>query len=160
LTEIQSRLLDLGSAIATPLSSGNDSKVARAAFPQASVAQLEAWLDALDARLPALRNFILPGGGLAAASLHAARAVARRAERAVVPLVRAKQADAVVVVYLNRLSDYLFVAARTAVRPGAQGGWLGAHMLRRCSASPTDPPPIQSQAIAAGAPEVIYRKAG
>ena len=81
LTEVQSRLLDLGSAIATPLCSGNDSKVARAAFPQASVAQLEAWLDALDARLPALRNFILPGGGLAAASLHAARAAARSRPR-------------------------------------------------------------------------------
>ena len=134
LTEIQSRLLDLGSAIATPLSSGDDSKVARTAFPQASVAQLEAWLDALDARLPALRNFILPGGGLAAASLHAARAVARRAERAVVPLVRAKQADAVVVVYLNRLSDYLFVAARTAVRPWERGGVAGsahAALVRR-----------------------------
>lgn len=112
-------MLDVGSAVATPQHSSSASKAARASFQAAgtAVAQLEQWLDTLDARLPPLRNFILPGGGVAAASLHAARAVARRAERSVVPLVRDGHVDAAVGVYLNRLSDYLFVAARTAVRP-------------------------------------------
>ena len=66
------------------------------------------------AQLPPLRNFILPGGGLAAASLHVARSVCRRAERAVVPLVRDGECESAAAMYLNRLSDYLFVAARYA----------------------------------------------
>ena len=78
----------------------------------ASTAELEQWIDALDAELPPLRNFILPGGGLAAASLHVARSVCRRAERSIVPLVLDGECEDAASIYLNRLSDYLFVAAR------------------------------------------------
>ena len=69
-------------------------------------------MDAMDTELPPLKNFILPGGGVAASSLHVARAVCRRAERSVVPLVLDEECDPAAQIYLNRLSDYLFTAAR------------------------------------------------
>lgn len=114
LEVIMSRLLDVGSAVATPISSSPEHKLARVQFPTEATAQLESWLDALDDQLPALRNFILPSGGQTAAHLHMARSVCRRAERSVVPLVRGEAVDPEVGVYLNRLSDYLFTAARFA----------------------------------------------
>ena len=121
LAETQSRLLDVGSAIATPEGSSRPDQLARARFASAPcTAALERWIDALDARLPPLRNFILPSGGLAASQLHVARSVCRRAERAAFALVRERELDAGVAVYLNRLSDYLFMAARAASR--AAGG--------------------------------------
>jgi cob(I)alamin adenosyltransferase len=120
LAEVQSRLLDVGSAVATPPEGASAAKVQRTRFGAAAVARLEAAVDALDAALPPLRAFILPSGGRAAAALHAARSVCRRAERAVVPLVRAGDVEADVGAYLNRLSDYLFAAARTAVRARAR----------------------------------------
>jgi len=103
----------VGSAVATP-SSASAVKAARARFGAEATAALEAWIDSLDSRLPPLTAFILPSGGRAAAALHVARAVCRRAERAVVPLAR-DGGERDVAVFLNRLSDYLFVAARTAV---------------------------------------------
>lgn len=112
LEEIQSRLLDVGSAVATPADSSSQSKLARVAFPSSATAEVEGWLDGLDDQLPPLRNFILPSGGKAASHLHMARSVCRRAERSVVPLVRAELVDLEVGKYLNRLSDYLFTAAR------------------------------------------------
>ena len=113
---MQSRLLDVGSAVATPPGSASAAKLQRTRFGAAAVTRLEAAVDALDAALPPLRAFILPSGGRAGAALHAARSVCRRAERAVVPLVRAGEVEPDVGAYLNRLSDYLFAAARTAVR--------------------------------------------
>ena len=91
---------------------------------------LERWIDALDARLPKLTSFLLVSGGKASVFLHQARVVCRRAERRCVPLVRAGAVPDVVRVYLNRLSDYMFTAARFAamdssVRPricGCEGG--------------------------------------
>ena len=114
LCEVQSRLLDLGSAVATPRSQSSEKRLERTSFDANgdSTLQLEQWIDTLDAELPPLRNFILPGGGGAAASLHVARAVCRRAERSVVPLVLEGECDGAAQVYLNRLSDYLFTAAR------------------------------------------------
>ena len=114
LGKVQSRLLDLGSAIATPLGQSSEKRLARVAFDDSgtSTTQLEQWMDAMDAELPELRNFILPGGGVPAASLHVARVVCRRAERSVVPLVLEGDCEEAAAVYLNRLSDYLFVAAR------------------------------------------------
>lgn len=80
------------------------------------VEQLEAWIDEWNGELEPLTSFILPGGDLAAAQLHVARTVCRRAERAVVALSRAEPVGAQVVPFLNRLSDLLFVAARYQAR--------------------------------------------
>lgn len=79
---------------------------------QRHVAQLEAWIDEWNANLEPLRSFVLPGGDPAAAHLHVARTVCRRAERLVVALAREEPVGPQVVPYLNRLSDLLFVAAR------------------------------------------------
>lgn len=112
LEVIQSRLLDVGSAVATPISSSSEAKLKRTKFDGGSTVQLEGWIDDMDAHLPALTNFILPSGGQASAFLHQARSICRRAERSVVPLTREANVDEQVAVYLNRLSDYLFTAAR------------------------------------------------
>lgn len=116
LDQIQSELFDLGSAVATPLSSSSEARQRRARFEgaQESVTALEGWIDEMELELPPLRNFILPSGGPISSRLHVARAVCRRAERAVVLLVRGGECESEVGIYLNRLSDYLFVAARYA----------------------------------------------
>ncbi|MCL4318562.1 MAG: cob(I)yrinic acid a,c-diamide adenosyltransferase [Firmicutes bacterium] len=77
-----------------------------------AVLTLEGWIDQLEEHLPALKQFILPGGDPAAASLHQARTVVRRAERRMVALVSEEESFASHLKYLNRLSDFLFVAAR------------------------------------------------
>ena len=121
LDAVQSRLLDIGSALATPVSCSTEARLQRAKFDEGgrSTNELEAWMDALDAQLPPLRNFILPSGGAASASLHLARAICRRAERAVWPLCLDGECDGSTAQYLNRLSDYLFVSARyVAMRSG------------------------------------------
>ncbi|KAG6579993.1 ATP:cob(I)alamin adenosyltransferase [Phytophthora cinnamomi] len=123
LEQIQSRLFDLGACVATPLTSASETKQRRTGvFDEANVTQLERWIDEMDAELPSLKCFILPsGGGLASTHLHVARAVCRRAERSVVPLVAAGDVDGVVQRYLNRLSDFLFVSARfAAVKEGKE----------------------------------------
>jgi cob(I)alamin adenosyltransferase len=86
--------------------------VSKAFIVDADIVRLEALIDRLETELPPLRRFVLPGGSSAGAALHAARTVCRRAERRVVGLEPA--ADAIVVRYLNRLSDLLFVMARVA----------------------------------------------
>eukprot|EP00013_Stygamoeba_regulata_P028630 CAMPEP_0177663756 /NCGR_PEP_ID=MMETSP0447-20121125/20096_1 /TAXON_ID=0 /ORGANISM="Stygamoeba regulata, Strain BSH-02190019" /LENGTH=280 /DNA_ID=CAMNT_0019169615 /DNA_START=64 /DNA_END=906 /DNA_ORIENTATION=+ len=106
--EIQSRLLDLGSSVATPSSSANVAQLERVHFDPKHVEVLENWIDALTEELPPLRNFILPSGGKASSSFHVARAVCRRAERS---LLLCESPDPLRH-YLNRLSDYLFTAAR------------------------------------------------
>jgi ATP:cob(I)alamin adenosyltransferase len=112
LEEIQSRLFDVGASVATPRSSSGQTKIHRAAFDPSNVTLLENWIDEMDTFLEPLRNFILPsGGGLCSCHLHVARAVCRRAERRVVS-IGAEDIDPVVVQYMNRLSDFLFVAAR------------------------------------------------
>lgn len=102
LATIQSRLLDMGAAIATPVQTSSESKLERTRFDHGHVEKLERWVDELDQRLPPLKNFILPSGGLCSAHLHVARTVCRRAERAVIPLVQSGQVDPEVGVYLNR----------------------------------------------------------
>ncbi|RMF19015.1 MAG: cob(I)yrinic acid a,c-diamide adenosyltransferase [Gammaproteobacteria bacterium] len=104
LERIQNDLFDLGGALCLP---GTDN------FPASHVARLERWLDDLNENLPPLKNFILPGGQPVAAQMFLARAVCRRAERTVALLGADKDTPAVLQAYLNRLSDYLFVAART-----------------------------------------------
>jgi cob(I)alamin adenosyltransferase len=105
LSAIQSDLFDIGAHLAAP---GNDRF---AGVEPRRIEELERAIDAMESELPPLTSFIIPGGSLAAAQLHVARTVCRRAERRVVALE-----DTATVAYLNRLSDYLFVAARYANR--------------------------------------------
>lgn len=90
-------------------------RVTKMVVGEAEVGRLEDWIDLLEAELAPLRRFILPGGAPAGAALHAARTVCRRAERRVVAL-GAGEVDGVLLAYLNRLSDFLFVAARAVNR--------------------------------------------
>jgi cob(I)alamin adenosyltransferase len=110
LAEIQNDLFVVGCEIIAPDSSGAGSSLPR--LPAERCLALERTIDDLDARLPPLNNFIVPGGSLAAAHLHAARAVCRRAERRAVALNRIEQDGDTVCIYLNRLSDLLFILAR------------------------------------------------
>jgi cob(I)alamin adenosyltransferase len=115
LRAVQSDLFVLGSHLASP---SNDSGAAASLPPlDESVAdRLEAEIDAAEANLSPLRQFILPGGSEASARLHLARTVCRRAERLAVSLAAHAPVPAVAVRYLNRLSDWLFVMARRANR--------------------------------------------
>lgn len=113
---IQSRLLDVGSAVATPIPTSSSHKLQRTAFPADATVSLEGWIDSWSAELPPLTNFILPSGGLASSFLHMARAVCRRAERSVVSLVDEKLVESEVAIFLNRLSDYLFTVARVCAK--------------------------------------------
>ncbi|MFM2308170.1 MAG: hypothetical protein RLY87_290 [Chloroflexota bacterium] len=109
LQAIQNQLFVVGSDLATPGDAANIPRVTTA-----DVESLEQAIDALEATLPALTQFILPGGSMVAAQLHLARTICRRAERYVVTLAREEACSAVIGIYLNRLSDFLFVAARAA----------------------------------------------
>jgi len=109
--DIQKELFALGADIATP----PDVKAPGVRRIQpADAGHLEKAIDTYDARLEPLRNFILPGGSSAAAKIHLSRTVCRRAERAVVRLAHADEVGQGCIVYLNRLSDLLFVLARYA----------------------------------------------
>ncbi|KAI9017669.1 Adenosylcobalamin biosynthesis, ATP:cob(I)alamin adenosyltransferase-like protein [Gaertneriomyces semiglobifer] len=118
LLKIQCLLQDIGSNVATPRGNANQARLARTEFDSAGAltSELERWIDELDAQLPPLKNFILPSGGRASSALHVARSVCRRAERRVVPLVQEGFADESTGKYLNRLSDFLFAAARYAAK--------------------------------------------
>jgi len=110
LEAIQQDLFALGSRLADP-SARVAARVTKAAITPAAVERLEQLIDRLDAEVPPLRKFILPGGSLAGAMLHVGRTVCRRAERRVIAL-GAGAVDPILIVYLNRLSDLLFVMAR------------------------------------------------
>ncbi len=116
LEEIMSRMFDVGASVATPLDSSSKAKLGRAHFDASHTPRLERWIDAMDEQLPPLTTFILPSGGKCAAHLHVARTLARRAERHVTPLVKSGSTDPEVGKFLNRLSDYLFMAARFAAK--------------------------------------------
>ncbi len=111
LHDVQHDLFAIGAQLADPRAKVA-SKKAKAAVTEAHVERLEAAIDAREARLPALTAFILSGGSVVGSLLHLARTVCRRAERTVVALGRTTPVDPRVVVYLNRLSDLLFVMAR------------------------------------------------
>jgi len=104
LTAVQNDLFDLGGEICIP---------GRSALWDAHVVELERRIEALREPLPVLKEFVLPGGTRAAAACHLARTVCRRAERSLVALRAGEGASALSVQYLNRLSDVLFLAART-----------------------------------------------
>ncbi len=140
LLEIQQRLFDLGGELAVP---------GQSILDDASVARLERQIAQLNAQLPPLKEFVLPGGGAAAAACHLARAICRRAERRCWALARAAgtagtatartagrvtavrpapaKASAVSLRYLNRLSDFLFVLARIYARATGSGEELWRH---------------------------------
>jgi cob(I)alamin adenosyltransferase len=113
LGRIQNELFDLGADLATPDTEGTRAWALRIVDSQ--VERLEAEIDQLNAALPELKSFVLPGGTPASAALHLARTVCRRAEREAVRLAEAGEAiSGPALRYLNRLSDFLFVAARHA----------------------------------------------
>lgn len=114
LVRVQDELLCVGADLATPTGSK-----ARSALPLVEAAwaeDLERTIDAWEKELPALGEFLLPGPSRAAAALHLARTICRRAERRAVSLHRQAAVSPAVLVYLNRLSDFLFVAARLQAR--------------------------------------------
>jgi len=121
LTVVQNELFDVGADLATPVAGGED----RLRIDESYVARLEGWCDELNAGLPALDSFILPGGTPGAALLHLARTVCRRAERRGWALleVDAEHTNPVAVTYLNRLSDLLFILARIA-NPEGDVRWV------------------------------------
>ncbi len=121
LVRIQHALFDLGGELCIP---------GMEMIHAADVAGLEQTLDHYNADLPRLREFILPGGGQAAAHCHIARTVCRRAERRVVTLARNEDVRPEVMHYLNRLSDLLFVLCRVLARAGSQGEVLWQHEKR------------------------------
>lgn len=113
LARIQNELFDVGADLATP-PAPNEAERPRLRVLDSQVERLEAEIDALNGRLSELTSFVLPGGSPAAAALHLARTVCRRAERATVALADREEVSAAALKYLNRLSDLLFVAARFA----------------------------------------------
>ena len=122
LTRIQNDLFDLGADLATPGSDFAPGEMTLRVVP-GQVAWLEAMIDARNAALPPLTSFILPGGSEAAARVHLARAITRRAERAAVALAAQEPVNPAALAYLNRLSDYLFVLAR-ALNAGRDPLWV------------------------------------
>lgn len=112
LLDIQRDLFVVGTHLADPSTRVETKRGAKAHLDEAKVTQLEQWIDQFEAQLPPLRQFLLPGGSKGGATLHLARTVCRRAERGVVALSQDVDVPPVILIYLNRLSDFLFVAAR------------------------------------------------
>ena len=120
LARIQNELFDLGADLATPLPVGDaaDSEYALRMIPE-QTERLEAEIDALNADMDALTSFVLPGGSPPSAYLHLARTITRRAERTMVALAASEPVNPHALSYINRLSDFLFVAGRWANGQGA-----------------------------------------
>ena len=117
LTAIQNELFDLGADLATP---GEDFAPTEMALRivQPQIDRLELEIDSMNEGLEPLRSFILPGGGGGAAAIHLARAIVRRAERSAIAASQTASLNPLALVYLNRLSDHLFVMARRAASAG------------------------------------------
>jgi cob(I)alamin adenosyltransferase len=110
LARVQNELFDVGADVSVPFGVGDG----RLRVTQPLIDRLESDCDRFNAELPELKSFVLPGGTEAAARIHVARAVCRRAERAVLDAAEQVELNPLVPVYLNRLSDLLFILARTA----------------------------------------------
>jgi cob(I)alamin adenosyltransferase len=117
LERVQNELFDVGADISVPFGIAD-----RLRITQAQIDALEADCDRFNAELPELKSFILPGGSELAARLHIARAVCRRAERDVLDAAEHVELNPLVIAYLNRLSDLLFILAR-ASNPGTEVLW-------------------------------------
>jgi len=122
LVSVQHQLFDLGGELCIP---------GHAAILDDDIDRLESLLDGFNADLEPLKEFILPGGGIAAAHCHLARTIARRAERETVALSRDERVRPQAVRYLNRLSDLLFVLARVLARSSGHGDVLWNHERRK-----------------------------
>jgi cob(I)alamin adenosyltransferase len=125
LTTVQSDLFAIGAHLATHVPEGRP-RPKLPELPDARIDEMEAWMDEADGELPELRSFILPGGTPGGAALHVARTVCRRAERRVIELGAGDDVAPGIVVYLNRLSDLLFMLARleNSHGGGAEQPWL------------------------------------
>jgi cob(I)alamin adenosyltransferase len=122
LTQVQHELFDLGGELCIP---------GMAMIDDADITRLEDVLDQFNEPLPPLKDFILPGGGMAASCCHLARTVCRRAEREVIALGRVESIRPQTQRYLNRLSDLLFVLCRVLARSSGHGEVLWQHERRR-----------------------------
>ena len=120
LERIQNDLFDLGADLSVPLA---DERRERLRISEEHVGRLEELCDLVNARLEPLRSFVLPGGTEAAALLHVARTVCRRAERRAVALAAADSVNPLAIAYLNRLSDFLFILARAANSDAPEPLW-------------------------------------
>ncbi|HEY6583444.1 MAG TPA: cob(I)yrinic acid a,c-diamide adenosyltransferase [Gaiellaceae bacterium] len=118
LERVQNELFDIGADVSVPFGIADRLRVS-----QLQVDALEADCDRFNAELPELKSFVLPGGSEAAARIHVARAVCRRAERAVLDAAEQVELNPLVPIYLNRLSDLLFILARTANLGGPEPLW-------------------------------------
>ncbi|MBD5204916.1 MAG: cob(I)yrinic acid a,c-diamide adenosyltransferase [Bacteroidales bacterium] len=110
LLEVQNELFNIGCYLATEVPAGSEPKCK--SLEGDTIPRLEGWIDRLDEQTPKIRAFVLPGGAQLAAFAHVARTVCRRAERRVMDLADTSYVDPMVIKYINRLSDYLFIAAR------------------------------------------------
>lgn len=113
LKQIQAELFAIGAHLATVVETGKP-RPKLPDLPVNAISRMEQSIDAAEAEMPSLKSFILPGGSEAGAALHFARTVCRRAERSVVALSEVEPVDAQLMIYLNRLSDFLFELARLA----------------------------------------------
>jgi cob(I)alamin adenosyltransferase len=110
--DLQSRLFDIGADLATPEGAKHEAKILRIGDEQ--VAEVERWIDEIDAGSPPMKSFVMPGGTELAARLHLARTICRRAERAMIHLRNSEPVSPGAIVYVNRVSDMLFAMARRA----------------------------------------------
>jgi cob(I)alamin adenosyltransferase len=118
LERVQNELFDVGADLSVPFGIADRLRVT-----PAQIERLERDCDRFNAELPTLKSFVLPGGGEAAARIHVARAVCRRAERDVLEASTQVELNPLVLVYLNRLSDLLFILARSANAGGEEPLW-------------------------------------
>lgn len=109
LKRIQTIIIDISTAI-------SKSTTTKTGIPGVYTKELEDWIHDYSKQLPPPERYIIPGGGVASASLHVARAICRKTERVIVPLVRKGCLDKEALIYLNRLSDFLFTASRIAAK--------------------------------------------
>jgi cob(I)alamin adenosyltransferase len=121
IVPIQRDLFSIGALLATPDRDKMRASLEKARIDDTRIRELEVAIDQCEAELEPLRSFIVPGGTAKAASLHVARTVCRRAERRVVALQKEEELPAIVVVFLNRVSDLLFMLARVANRRAGAG---------------------------------------
>jgi cob(I)alamin adenosyltransferase len=121
LAPVQRDLFAIGALLATPHPEKHKEQLEKARMSDKRVAQLEAAIDAGEEELDPLKAFILPGGTPKASTLHVARTVCRRAERSIIRLQQQAEVPQIVIVYLNRLSDLLFVLARVANKRAGAG---------------------------------------